>query len=79
VVSGAGRYRLPAGTVARFEGAGGGGFGNPLRRDPEGVARDVRAGYVSVAAARTEYGVELDPGTLEVDVAKTSALRLGVT
>jgi N-methylhydantoinase B len=79
VVSGAGRYRLPAGTVARFEGAGGGGFGNPLRRDPEAVARDVRAGYVSVAAARSEYGVELDPGTLEVDMAKTSALRLGVT
>ena len=38
---------------------GGGGFGNPLERDPEQVLADVRAGYVSVEAAQNEYGVVL--------------------
>ena len=49
--------------------AGGGGFGDPLARDPEAVARDVRRGFVSEAAARARYGVVLG------DQAATQALR----
>jgi len=30
------------------------------------VRRDVRAGFVSLAAAQKEYGVRLDPQSLEV-------------
>ncbi len=36
---------------------GGGGFGDPLRRDPQAVARDVLAGLVSEAVASKVYGV----------------------
>jgi N-methylhydantoinase B len=37
--------------------AGGGGFGDPLERDPEAVVEDVADGYVSVARAERDYGV----------------------
>jgi N-methylhydantoinase B len=39
---------------------GGGGYGDPLARDPELVATDVRHGYYSAAEAASLYGVELD-------------------
>jgi N-methylhydantoinase B len=42
--------------------AGGGGFGDPLRRDPALVARDVADGLVSETEARRVYGVVLDGG-----------------
>jgi N-methylhydantoinase B len=39
---------------------GGGGMGDPRARDPDKVARDVRDGLVSAAAARDLYGFETD-------------------
>jgi N-methylhydantoinase B len=36
--------------------AGGGGFGDPRARDPAAIADDVAKGYVSVEAARRDYG-----------------------
>jgi N-methylhydantoinase B len=50
---------LPAGTVIRIRTTGGGGWGDPLDRDPALVARDVRWGKVSRAAAAADYGVVL--------------------
>ena len=38
---------------------GGGGFGNSRQRDPEAVLADVAGGYVSVEAARRDYGVAI--------------------
>ncbi|GAA0611870.1 hydantoinase B/oxoprolinase family protein [Sporichthya brevicatena] len=38
----------------------GGGYGDPLRRDPEAVARDVADRALSAEAARLDYGVILD-------------------
>ena len=55
--------------------AGGGGWGNPLKRSPEAVERDVRNGKVSLAAARQEYGVVIDAETRKVDTAATQELR----
>lgn len=46
---------------------GGGGFGNPLQRDPSLVAKDVSHGYVSPEEAYFTYGVVLDPDTGIVD------------
>jgi len=37
---------------------GGGGFGDPRRRDPAAIEADIRDGYVSAAAARRDYGVD---------------------
>ena len=54
---------------------GGGGFGDPLARDPALVARDVRRGYYTVAEAEAGFGVVLDPETLAEDAAATRARR----
>ena len=43
--------------IVVMQSAGGGGYGDPLARDPLRVAEDVRSGYVSVERARTDYGV----------------------
>lgn len=52
---------------------GGGGWGNPLERDPELVALEIRQGLVSVDGAR-EYGVVIaSDGT--VDQSATDSLR----
>ena len=58
-----------------LEFAGGGGWGDPRKRDPERVRNDVVAGYVSLKAAEDDYGVALDPGDLTIDHAKTAQLR----
>ncbi|MEO6165233.1 MAG: hydantoinase B/oxoprolinase family protein [Candidatus Binatia bacterium] len=59
------------------ETAGGGGFWNPLEREPEKVLADVRSGYVSVDAARRDYGVEIIQSgrRFELDSAATAELR----
>jgi len=61
--------------VIRHEMAGGGGWGDPLTRDPAAVLEDVIDGRVSVAAARDEYGVLLDEAGDAVDVESTVRLR----
>ena len=58
----------------RLRGARGGGYGDPLLRDPEAVLADVLDGLVSAATARRDYGVVITAdGT--VDAAATTALR----
>ncbi|MFT3863224.1 MAG: hydantoinase B/oxoprolinase family protein [Solirubrobacterales bacterium] len=52
---------------------GGAGYGDPLRRDPERVARDVRARLVSEQGAREVYGVVLRDG--DVDLTETEKVR----
>ena len=56
---------------------GGGGYGDPIARDPQLVAADVQSGLVSQSAARNIYGVALGV-TGEADAAGTAALRAGV-
>jgi N-methylhydantoinase B len=58
--------RLPAGSTFRLETGGGGGFGEPFERDPERVRADVLDGYVTVEGAERDYGVALNPLTLDV-------------
>ena len=53
---------------------GGGGYGPPLERDPQAVARDVRLGYVSREHALEAYGVCLTEGG-EVDADATRRQR----
>jgi N-methylhydantoinase B len=56
---------------------GGGGWGEPRRRDPEAVGRDVRDDLLTVADAAAIYGVVVDPQTRTVDGAATEKLRAG--
>ena len=66
---------VPAGSTITMQISGGGGYGDPFERDVAAVQDDVRAGYVSVEGARRDYGVVLDPVTVEVDDLGTSELR----
>ena len=69
---------------------GGGGYGDPLERQPERVLHDVVEGFVSIEAAAREYGVAVrflgEPGQLvrmpkhyEIDWDATNRLRSGST
>jgi N-methylhydantoinase B len=66
----------PARRGDRFimQGPMGGGYGPPLARDPEAVARDVRDGLLDPEAARRDYGVVLT-ANLAVDPAATERAR----
>ena len=66
---------LNRGDIYDIREAGGGGYGDPYERDVEKVVDDVLDGLISVEAAGRDYGVVIDPGTLEVDMSATRALR----
>jgi N-methylhydantoinase B len=70
-----GLTQLKPGDAVTIDAAGGGGYGNPLERDPEMLETDVREGYVSLEKAREYYGVVIDPKTFKVDMEATKKLR----
>jgi N-methylhydantoinase B len=55
--------------------SGGGGWGNPLERDPEMVRSDVRNGGVTLKRASDVYGVVISGKDLVVDMKATQKLR----
>jgi N-methylhydantoinase B len=70
------------GDVVHVASGGAGGWGDPLERDPELVRRDVARGFVSRAAALSEYGVVLANGdwdavATEAKRAEIAAMRAG--
>ncbi|HLW46954.1 MAG TPA: hydantoinase B/oxoprolinase family protein [bacterium] len=78
--------QVPAERRVILDLAGGGGFGDPFTRDPAAVLRDVLNGFVSIDAARQDYGVVIRrlapesetvllPEDFVVDEAATAALR----
>ncbi|MER6988253.1 hydantoinase B/oxoprolinase family protein [Saccharopolyspora hirsuta] len=52
--------RLAPDAVVRLRFPGGGGYGDPRARPVEQVLDDVVNGYISIAAARDEYGVDVE-------------------
>jgi N-methylhydantoinase B len=68
---------LPAGERLLFKMGGGGGWGNPLDRDPSRVLNDVLGGYVSIESAERDYGVIIckNDEAYGVDEKATRALR----
>jgi N-methylhydantoinase B len=68
-----------AGEVIRIRTTGGGGWGDPLDRPYDEVARDVAWRKVSVAGARDDYGVVVTgpPDDRRVDQPASDALRAG--
>ncbi len=78
VLKGKGEQLIPAGDLLYWETPGGGGYGDPLQRDPDMVERDLRLGLVSPHAAEQIYGVLLtDDGRL--DRTATALLRKRLT
>lgn len=67
------RVRVAEGDALHYITWGGGGWGDPLERDPALVATEVDRGLVTADGAR-RYGVQLaDDGTADVEA--TAALR----
>jgi N-methylhydantoinase B len=70
------QYRVPVDSVGVVRSGGGGGWGDPLERDPELVREDVIEEYVSIKSAADDYGVVFKAGVLEVDPEATAARRV---
>lgn len=68
-------YSLDKGDVFEIYESGGGGYGDPRRRDPYKVCEDARNGLISIEAARRDYGVVIDQGTWQIDAQATATLR----
>lgn len=61
--------------ICSFQTGGGGGYGNPLERDPEKVLSDVKNEYISIEEAKETYGVIIDQESMMVDKESTNNLR----
>jgi N-methylhydantoinase B len=70
-----------AGEAIAYHYGGGGGWGDPLLRDPAKVLDEVLDEYVSVRSARDDFGVvltgSLEELTLAIDEEGTTGLRAG--
>ncbi|HEV7771911.1 MAG TPA: hydantoinase B/oxoprolinase family protein [Conexibacter sp.] len=71
-----GHVELRPGDVQYVRFMGGGGYGDPIDREPEAVASDVRRGLVTAAAAERVYGVVVADGVPDLDA--TAARRLAI-
>jgi N-methylhydantoinase B len=70
-------FTAEPGDVIHIHSPGGGGRGEPSRRDPVAVLLDVERGYVSAARAEADYGVVLRDG--QVDEEATAARRAAMS
>lgn len=74
-------WKTLPGAVSRYITNGGGGWGDPLCRNPQKVLADVRDEYVSIEGAARDYGVVVigdpqnDPEGLRIDEVATQRLR----
>ncbi|MEM7540789.1 MAG: hydantoinase B/oxoprolinase family protein [Pseudomonadota bacterium] len=69
---------MQRGDRIRMVTGGGGGHGDPFERPAALVADEVRAGYLTAAQARDDYGVVIRADGREIDQAETERLRTGV-
>ncbi len=70
--------QVEAGTRIVLQTAGGGGFGDPMERDPELVSQDVAEGFINTERAALEYGVAVSSAG-HIDRERTENLRHPVT
>jgi N-methylhydantoinase B len=61
--------------LIRLKTGGGGGFGNPMEREPDRVLDDVIDGYITAEQAKIDYGVVIDETRATVDIEGTKGLR----
>ncbi|MDQ6821781.1 MAG: hydantoinase B/oxoprolinase family protein [Actinomycetota bacterium] len=66
-------FQLERGDVFAWTSEGGGGYGDPLDREPARVAADIAQGIVSIERAEFDYGVVFCDGA--VDEAQTAGRR----
>lgn len=68
--------KVVSGDLLTIRTPGGGGWGDPLERDPNLVALETREGFISPESARNDYGVVAEG--LTVDVQATAAARTAI-
>ena len=68
-------FELARGDVLFMRVASGGGYGDPLEREPELVRQDFKNGLISRAAARDIYGAVIDEAGDKIDLVATQELR----
>jgi 5-oxoprolinase (ATP-hydrolysing) len=68
-------HRLRAGDTLTLRVPSSGGYGDPLRREPERVLADVLDEFTTLEAAERDYGVVIDGATMTIDREGTRALR----
>jgi N-methylhydantoinase B len=71
--------KLEMGDVFIAKTPGGGGYGNPFKRKPETVLKDVINGIVSLKSAKQDYGVVIDMESEVVNWEATKKLRAEVS
>lgn len=71
------RLELQPGDILRHAIGGAGGHGDPFTRPADRVRDDVVAGKLSVSSARRDYGVAVDPISMEIDHGETDKARAG--
>jgi N-methylhydantoinase B len=71
-------YRVKCGDVIRVMTSGGGGWGDPLEREPSLVSADVMGGTVSVESAKDDYGVVFaaESGVVEIDATRAQRVDM---
>ena len=68
-------FRLNEGDELHLVAPGGGGYGDPLERNPELALRDVLDGRISPKAAADDYGVVIDKDSMTINQEKTVKVR----
>lgn len=63
-------FPLRSGDLVVMESSGGGGYGDPLERDPALVARDVTQGLISPKKAEAVYGVVLRDSAVDEEATR---------
>ena len=70
-----GRFVIGEGEIWAGTSSGGGGYGDPLERDPEAVLESVFDGMITIECARNVYGVAINKATMTIELVATKALR----
>ncbi|MFW6195805.1 MAG: hydantoinase B/oxoprolinase family protein [Thermoplasmatota archaeon] len=68
-------FPLRKGDIVSIRSGGGGGWGDPLERDPKRVLNDYKNGLVDSNTAEEKYGVILNEEELSIDFDATEKLR----
>lgn len=66
---------FPAGSVFRHIMAVGGGYGDPLDRDPAAILNDISGERITAGIAQRAYGVVIDSDRMAVNETATAPLR----